>query len=259
MAIRGSYHNGFAPRDAEPLYPQLWTSCINALSPGLGPSGAVLRDWSGFKNDGVLTNMDTAAAWTVSGGRYGLAFDGTDDHVISPVSKSSFSTTVSASMWVMWRTSAAATKGVFSIASSLSSGSPWMLFQRDSGNVRWYVAGGYRFTAAIAVDTWNHFCATYNGAEWIFYTNGQVAGTYTGAFGVFAGARTYIGNGFNGYADCIVDDFMLHTNPLSAAQVAALASRRGIAYEMRSRRRHSNQDGGAAAIRRHLMLLGVGR
>ena len=77
MILPASYLNGFAPRDGQPLYPSLWTGCVGAWNPGLGPTGLVLRDQSGFSRHGTLTNGPTFAA---SGGKYAMSFDGVDDY-----------------------------------------------------------------------------------------------------------------------------------------------------------------------------------
>ena len=75
MILPASYSNGFAPRDGQPLYPELWRGCVGAWCPSLGPTGLTLRDWSGFGNHGTLTNMDPGTDWVLSGGRYALDFD----------------------------------------------------------------------------------------------------------------------------------------------------------------------------------------
>lgn len=78
--IRGGYHNGFAPRDMDPLYPQLWAGCVGAWNPGLGPTGATIFDW-GRKNAGVLTNATTATAWNVVKGNWCFTGNGTNSYV----------------------------------------------------------------------------------------------------------------------------------------------------------------------------------
>jgi len=65
MILPGTYQNGFAPRDGEPLFPELWDGCVGAWNPGLGPSGLTLRDWSPYKNHGTLTNMDAGTDWVM--------------------------------------------------------------------------------------------------------------------------------------------------------------------------------------------------
>lgn len=64
MILPGRYANGFAPRDGQPLYPELWKGCVGAWNPGLGVTGLTLRDQSGFGRHGTLTNGPT---WGVSG------------------------------------------------------------------------------------------------------------------------------------------------------------------------------------------------
>lgn len=75
MILPGSYANGFAPRDGQPLYPELWPRhrCEVAANPSLGPTGSILRDWSGKARHISLLN-----GTSFSGG--GLQFDGTDDY-----------------------------------------------------------------------------------------------------------------------------------------------------------------------------------
>lgn len=271
MSIRGSYHNGFAPRDAEPIYPQLWRGCVGAWSPLLGPSGLTLRDWSGFGNHGTLTNMAASSDWVVSGGRYALDFDGTDDHVVLPYKDFAMPFTVS--MWLLSRSlttnqcafafgNSADTDQFFSISLRGDvAGDPVAAAMRggDSGiNTR------SDSLTAYPADTWFHVAAVFRSTTYrCVYLNG-IAGTPDTTAHTFepfdrmtigALVRTTTAVYLNGQ----VQQLDLHNRELSENEIRLAARRPGIAYDMRSRRRHSNQDGGAAAIRRHLMLLGVGR
>jgi len=81
MSIPGSYANGFAPRDGQPLLPELWRGCDFAVAPLLGPTGNTLRDWAGRSNNGTLTNMDTGSDWIIFNGRHALDFGAGDDLV----------------------------------------------------------------------------------------------------------------------------------------------------------------------------------
>ena len=65
----------------ESAYPELWSGCVGAWAPCLGPTGTRLHDLSRYRNWGTLTNMDAATDWVVSGGRYALDFDGSNDYV----------------------------------------------------------------------------------------------------------------------------------------------------------------------------------
>lgn len=65
----------------ESRYPELWEGCVGAWAPCLGPTGLRLHDLSRYRNWGTLTNMNAATDWVVSGGRYALDFDGSNDLV----------------------------------------------------------------------------------------------------------------------------------------------------------------------------------
>jgi hypothetical protein len=79
--LPGSYQQGFAPRDFEPRFPELWRGCVFASAPLLGPTGGVVREWSGLQNHGTLTNMSTNDDWVVKQGLAALDFDGANDYV----------------------------------------------------------------------------------------------------------------------------------------------------------------------------------
>ena len=79
--IESNYKNGMPLRDNEPLYPNLFKGLVGYWSPSAGPTGNRLRDLSGYNNHGTLTNMDAGTDWVVSGGKYALDFDVTNDYV----------------------------------------------------------------------------------------------------------------------------------------------------------------------------------
>ena len=79
MILPASYSNGFAPRDGQPLYPELWNGCVFAWAPCLGPTGETLRDWSGFSNHTTWQNAAAASLWSIRYGRYHVTPDGNDD------------------------------------------------------------------------------------------------------------------------------------------------------------------------------------
>jgi hypothetical protein len=57
---------------------------VVALCPSLGATGFRLQDRSGRNNHGTLTNM-ASTAWTTSGGKGALSFDGANDNVTTNV------------------------------------------------------------------------------------------------------------------------------------------------------------------------------
>src|SRR5574343_801816 len=60
--------------------PHLWSGCVFAVAPCLGPTGSQLFDVVDGRR-GTLTSMDNATDWIVSDGQYCLDLDGTDDTV----------------------------------------------------------------------------------------------------------------------------------------------------------------------------------
>ena len=245
MILPASYSNGFAPRDGQPLYPELWRNCVSAWNPCLGPSGLTLRDWSGFGNHGTLTNMDAASDWVPSQGRYALDFDGSNDRV-AVANNPAFNLTnaVSVSAWI-YQTGGVAVSGV--IVSKRSgfnaTGIPFELVSQALV-ASWRVVGNTNFSSAnggsITLGQWMHLCGTWDGATRRTYLNGvQVAsaattGTITNnstavSMGTLpSGTDPFFGN---------LDDIRVYSRSLSANEVRLLATRRGIAYELAPRRR----------------------
>lgn len=97
MILPGTYANGFAPRDGEPLFPELWKGCVGAWNPGLGPTGNVLRDWSGKSQHGDLVN---GPVWNRVAGHYAIEFARGGSQRVASTVKASF-TALSFSFWIM--------------------------------------------------------------------------------------------------------------------------------------------------------------
>lgn len=269
--IRPGYHSGFAPRDGEPLHPQLLRNCVGAWAPLLGPSGTTLRDNSPVRNHGALTNMDPASDWVVSGGNYALDFDGSNDYVLCsrPVPDGSCS-------FAAWVNFTSASANLFFCGSS-NSGDNTPLIWLGIGNVgtlmRWFVRGASSGTeqnssVALNTGTWRHVCGTYNAisGEMKSYIDGveTASGTVTpGAItltntSIGAAVRTTVGSYFSGN----LNDVLCYSRTLTGAEVRLLATRPGIAYEMQRRRRSSSQVTAgflaAWAARQKTQLLGGG-
>ena len=81
LSPKPTWETGIARSAAESVAPGKWQGLVGALSPSFGPTGATLRDVSGFQNHGTLTNMDPATDWVVGENGYALDFDGTLDHI----------------------------------------------------------------------------------------------------------------------------------------------------------------------------------
>lgn len=262
MILPGSYANGFAPRDGQPLYPELWHGCVGAWAPCLGPTGITLRDWSGFRRHGTLTNMDTSSDWVRSRGQYALDLDGSNDHVSAPSSGLRFTGPQSVSLWVNWRSITVANRPqVFTVAEAAGNftsqisaginnfGSPVEGGSNFTVNAYSVASGGLwgrAYTAATfsgRLNEWINFVFGHDGTTWKIYVNGvpdcvvvQALGPQALAtadpllLGASAGAR---------YTDGLIDDVMMFNRMVTPSEARLLASRRGIAYELAPRRRAS--------------------
>ena len=253
MILPASYSNGFAPRDGQPLYPGLWRGCVGAWDPGLGPTGLTLRDCSGFGRHGTMTNMDAAGDWVVSGGRYALEFDATNDHVTG-LSPQNLALALSWSVWFR------PVSGFNQLIGQGDGNGTGLYFSADTATgAYWYPVLGPLGTLRLGV--WQHLCGTFDGLTAILYLNGRQIGA-TGSWGRsnsstsleigrvnFGGTFYYDGNGRQ------IGDIRRYNRALSPIEVCLLASRRGIAYELAPRRRSSSAV--AAFNRRRRLLLGA--
>jgi len=240
MILSGSYANGFAPRDGQPLYPELWRGCIGAWAPCLGSTGLTLRDWSLYGNHGTLTNMDAGSVWVSNGGKHALSFDGSDDFVSTPArvqfgGRDSFSL----SFWLMPLTTG-------NNATFLAIYTKLHVVPTSYGNFRIYQfsANNNIFSSATSVLTgvMQHFAvisrsATYHEL-WIDGRLRQVDTQWMQRLGtemIHFGGTTY----FSQYHIGLTHGVSCYDRALSAQEVIALASHPGIAYELAPRRRSS--------------------
>jgi hypothetical protein len=241
-------------RRNELRYPGLWRGCVGAWNPGLGPTGLTLRDWSGFGRHGVLTNMSAATNWISSGGRYSLDFDGTNDYVdMGNVSALRPTQQITISAW-----SPGSTNTRSYLVSQAVTVSPWHNYVLNArsgagGGFGLNIGGTLRTVSGGSFDgtTWKHVCGTYDGQTMALYLNGILLNTFS-----VSGSITYSGSFFNTtlgswiyslpwttpgneFAKTMIDDVHIYNRALYPYEVARLASRRGIAYEMAPRRRSS--------------------
>ena len=264
MILPASYSNGFAPRDGQPLYPQLWRGCVGAWNPGLGVSGLTLRDWSGFGGHGALTNSTAATAWVSHSGKHALAWDGsTPQYVSIPVSGSRLNFGKGAMSLAVWA-------NVVSL--NLATSFPFQIIKSD------YIAGGSTANYGLAINNgqlrfsqcgteinvshtmntgWHHYCGTSDGTTMRLYLDGvQVASGASPASAnteqpyLTLGGLRPAGDAWTGYQD----DPRVYARNLSPNEIRLLASRRGIAYELAPRRRSSSA---VQFNRRRRLLLGA--
>ena len=251
MILPASYLNGFAPRDGQPLYPSLWTGCVGAWNPGLGPSGLVLRDQSGFKNNGTLTNGPTFAA---SQGKYAMSFDGTDDYVDTGTQLPAMTSTMSIGFWI--NTSNIGGSRAIACQAVSSSACNFCItygFSTGAGKMNWwndFSGTAYDSTSTINNGAWRHVVGVRTGSTgnwtitWFIDGRKDASGSLAnnpqnpstpnftiGRFGAYSGY----------YLNATLDDVRIYNRVLSPDEIRTLATRRGIAYEMAPRRRLSVQ------------------
>ena len=241
MILPASYLNGFAPRDGQPLYPSLWKGCVGAWNPGLGPSGSVLRDQSGFKNNGTLTNGPTFAA---SQGRYAMSFDGTDDYVDFG-DNNVLNCTVSLAI-SMWAKRNGTGGGTYHAWVQRFSGATvgYQLYVPNSDNIVRFYTNTVLASSYVMSDTnWHHLCVTNNSSTTSFFIDGIPYGSGSQSLvSVTAATVKNFGNfSAGGKINGFIDDARIYNRPLSPDEIRLLATRRGIAYEMAPRRRLSVQ------------------
>ena len=238
-------------------YSELWTGCVGAWAPCLGPTGLSLRDWSDKANHGTLTNMDPGTDWVVSGGRYGLDFDGSNDYVnVTNPSALDFGTgDFTISVWAYMRSTSTAiifSRNYFSSWEILSTG----------GYFQGYVSNVQSDTSAtFTTNTWTHVSLRRaNGLARVTINGTNNRPTFAGSASVSNGSDVHIGKrpGLAGFSpNAIMDDFRVYNRSISDSENILLSRRRGIAYELAPRRRSSVQVV-AAFNRRRRLLVGAG-
>ena len=252
MILPASYSNGFAPRDGQPRYPELWRGCVGAWNPGLGPSGLTLRDNSGLGNNGTLTNGPTYAA---SQGKYAMKFDGVDDYVnFGNLSVVNFGTSPFAfGTWVK-----GGTNGCEILAKTPISGDTGLYIANRSVSGNYYYYNGAVTDIGAKDGKWHHLAISRlstASSDTRLYYDGILAVTITDSQNkTNANNFTIGGLVSNTFASCEIADVQVYNRALSPNEIRTLATRRGIAYELAPRRRSSSAV--AAFNRRRRLLLG---
>jgi hypothetical protein len=227
----------------------------------------VLRDWSGFKNNGTLANGPTFAA---SAGRMSLGFDGVDDHVTVSGFNSRITTAISISCWVN------------SSGSSFSSTNQAFVAEAFNGNnVCFTIVGncppiagssstkiatgffngtqwkGHSQSGTWPFQAWTHVCSTFDGTTLSLFINGLLNSTsLPGGTLPAANDEWRFGKRWDN-TDVItgsMSDMRIYNRAILPNEIILLASRSGIAYELAPRRRSSSAA--AAFNRRRRLLLG---
>jgi len=133
------------------------------------------------------------------------------------------------SFW-FYRKSNTVALGLFSWATGLTSGAPFLLIQQNLTNLRVFFDGGYRSgTQVTAQNEWNHVVITRTASDntlrgylngnttpWFSYDDSGTPNIQTNATNIF------FGNGYNGYFTGEMANAQIWNTALSAANVTTL-------------------------------------
>ena len=189
-----SYQNGYARTPGESVNPGLWKDLIGAWVPALGVTGLILKDVSGFGDDGVFFNMELED-WTVDElDEYHLQYDGSNEHVQTSGSTGSLPTvgaritTNHTIMQWLWKDSTAAGVRPFCIYdwNDLDLDEDLNLWY-DTTSDFWYTVRGSQgdepteaaSLGAFPIGEWVHVTGTYDGTTTSIYKNGLLMDTGT--------------------------------------------------------------------------------
>ncbi len=177
-----SYAQGFARNAAESANPNLWDRLVGLWAPHLGPTGLTLWDWSGYSNNGVLTNMNPATDWVTSRLGWALNFPDATDRV-------SASSSESLSQWTLWALirptggwSSAEAADDYLLEVGLDANNRAFIYLNDDGAIRHLSVSGVTVRiAATAQTSWNEqyysVVGTSDGSLIRVYVDGVVGST----------------------------------------------------------------------------------
>ena len=187
-------------------------------------SGATATDTSGKANNGTV-----AGAARTASGRFGraLSFDGANDWVTVPDAASLDTTRVTVEAWVYptalsgWRTA---------VLKEQAGGLVYGLYAHDNvPNPAMTIAMGSldqsaSGTTGLALNTWTHLAATYDGTTIRLFVNGTQVGTaaISGSLAASTGPLRIGGNAVWGeYFSGRIDEVRIYNRALSPAEVQA--------------------------------------
>ena len=275
----------------ESAYPEFWDGVVGAWAPCLGPTGTRLHDLSRRNNWGTLTNMDAATDWTVSGGQYGLDYDGTDDWVSIPrISAYSSTQWRTLSAWINARTFDGYSGFNDILSCDVIGGTrEWVWLTSTDATltdaklaIAIFGTGGGVVEAQtpeiILANEWTHVAVTQDGSYTFggfkMYINGKpqtLTDTSSGTFTAPSVGTNNLGIGrrpgnfiFDLHWNGLIDDCAIWTRALSANEIQRLyLLGRGGMYERRRRtlRRVAIEQGAAFKAywaRRQNQIIGGG-
>jgi fibronectin type 3 domain-containing protein len=189
-------------------------------------SGTTVTDQSGNGNNGTITN----ATWSGAGnGKYAnsLTFNGTSAYVSVPNSASlGLTTGMTLEAWVKPAAQSSYNTVIFKERTGYYADALYANTDTNRPSANVYTTGDHELkgTAQLALNTWTHLAATYNGSTLLLYVNGTQVGSvaFTGSIVSSTGPLKIGGNAiwgewFNGQ----IDEVRVYNRALSAAEITA--------------------------------------
>ncbi len=254
-----SYAQGYACDSREALYPDLWIGCIGAWAPCLGPTNRTLFDVTGQHNltlTGFTANT-IQNAWkaepgtspastsaTIQEGQYALNLNGSTDYAFN-VNTRGFTggTSMSWSAWMKTATAGQVNKYICSLPNaSTTNGFDINVNLATVRSLCATTAATSTLTSpsfTYAFTGWHHLATTWDGRVHKLYIDGLLVaqGNLAGTLNVPLN-QISIGGFSSGFVQSfggLIDDVRLYDRGLEERDVIALATRRGISYELKQR------------------------
>ena len=125
------------------------------------------------------------------------------------------------------RSSSSSQIGLFQWANVITSGSPFLLIQQNSNNLRVFYDGGYRTYTVTSQNIWYHITITrtatdntlrgyLNGSEWFSYDDGGTPALQNVATNI------YFGNGYGNYFTGQLSNGQIWNTALSSTEIETL-------------------------------------
>jgi hypothetical protein len=164
-----------------------------------------------------------------------VVFDGVDDYVIASLDGTSSGGVLASadgdinltiSMWFKASTTGAQ-QGFLQWANGLTDGTPFLIIQQLTTNVRLFVNGNYQVSTVINIGTWYNIIITRTSSSniWTVYLDGSSVGTYddggTSLSNRASATDIYLANGWAGYVEGNIDEVAIW-NTDETANVSAI-------------------------------------
>ena len=230
--VRPSYKSGFARSAAESSSPGLWDGLHIGWCPNMGATGSTVYNAAGrnnTNNNGQVTGFGSTVSYAAD---YLSFAGGTAGYIKTEAEPFPINTTTRHHLSIVgtFRLHGAdTTKGIFQYGNAASDGTPLLLMQRqNSTTIRAYLYGNYRISATVSDDVWVQIALTYITSglfgTWTMFVNGSQVGTYS--IGTHLRQATdnalWVGNGYNGYANCDVREVLMYDRTLTPNEIRTL-------------------------------------